>query len=277
MSEIATAPQPPLQQFRIIGVLEKTAVTNVGTPFAKEVPGGSCWHCGTSIRICVQAKNAETGETVDIGTTCAERIGLDRGELKRYLAERFAEQRWLRSKAYAEAKRAEFERREADQTAKYGPHGSPSRFGHCAVYGDPWNCDECRAVAPHGTWERFWDGPCSCDDCVRALTKRNQEYEVRSLPVLVALVSGRVVDEARMSNGQYGASWLVPGAVRGAGATFVPMHRKRRATVVARGYTYAQADYLVRKPEHWGDPVQRVRRLTQPVEDDWGEPIPAQP
>ena len=64
----------PLQNYRIVGVTEKV---HQPSPDAPARPGGSCWHCGTAIRVCVIAQNTETGEKVTIGTTCAERIGLD--------------------------------------------------------------------------------------------------------------------------------------------------------------------------------------------------------
>lgn len=268
-----TTEAPPLLNFKIVGVVEKTTAINAGTPAAREVPGGSCWHCGTSIRICVQAKNLETGEVVDIGTTCAERIGLDRQELKRYLAERFAEQRYLRSKAYREAHQAEYDRREAEQAAAFGPHGSSTRFGHCNVWGEPWNCDECRAAAPHGTWERFFDGPCSCGECLEAVLQHNRDFRVAERPVLVDLRTGTVVDRARVVSGQYGSSWLIPSEQRGWLPTFVPMHRARRATVARRGYTYASALFVVRPPERRDDDEWRVRRLTDPLLDEWREPV----
>jgi hypothetical protein len=74
---LPTQDAPPLADFKVVGITEQTQIANAGTPFAREVAGGSCWHCGTSIRICVMARNQKTGEVVTVGSTCAERIGLD--------------------------------------------------------------------------------------------------------------------------------------------------------------------------------------------------------
>ena len=267
MTMTETPETAPLTNFKIVGVVEKEIGINAGTPAARMVPGGSCWHCGTSIRICVQAKNLETGEVVDIGTTCAERIGLDKNELKSYLAERFAEQRYLASKAYNDAKRAEMEKWEAEQESKFGPHGTESRFVGGCSRGIP--CDECRQAAPHGTSTRFWDALCSCDACVDAAMAQDKELKFADRPVLVNIETGKVVDGAKLISGQYGTSWGLPNY-----GGFVPSGRKRRSTIVSKGYTYAHAQFIVRRGRTWSDSDWPVRRLSVPTVDDFGEPIP---
>lgn len=267
-----TTETAPLQNFQVVGIVEKTVGINAGTSYAREVAGGTCWHCGTNIRICVQAKNMETGEVVDIGTTCAERIGLDPKALKHYLAERFAEERWLRSKAHRDAQHAEDERLEAEQAAKYGEHGSETRYQHCNVWGNDAACAECTdtaiRLAPHGTTLRFWERDCSCDECVVAALVADRSLLRRRFPVLVDLTTGSVVDEARMVGGRYGTSWLIPSR-----NAFVPAFRQRRETVAKRGYTYAEAEYVAQRGRHYADPDRRVRRISSPTVDDFGEPI----
>ena len=267
-------PAPALQHFKVVGVVEKAAVVAPGTRFAREVAGGSCWHCGTSIRICVQAKNQATGEIVDIGTTCAERIGLDPQELKRHLAERFAGQRHLASKAYREQAAAAHAAREAELERTVGPHGTVARFEHDVAAGlIP--CEECRSVAPHGTAARFWDGRCVCHLCLAAVLDSDQGLYVASRPVLVDLATGKVVDSARLVSSQWGTSWLVDRSNGRGGSLFVPAFRKQRATVAKRGYTYATAEFLLERTHRRDTPDIARRRLNTPTADDWGEPIAA--
>lgn len=259
---------PPLKDFRVIGIAERTTVINPGTKFAREVAAGSCWHCGTSIRICVVAKNEKTGDVVEVGQTCAERIGLDKKGLKEYLAERFAEQRLLRSKAYQEQQRAEYEAWEEEQTGKFGPHGSLSRYeGGCSRGGAI--CEECRQAAPHGSVDHFWAHRCNCHPCVEAAMERNRDlYISGDVPMLVDLQTGKIVPEAKMVSGQYGTSWWIPGGV------YVPAFRKRRDTVARRGYTYARAKVLMERSHQREVADRKVRVLEAPTVDEWGEPIP---
>lgn len=261
---------PPLQDFRVVGITEQTTVVNAGTPFAREVASGHCWHCGTNIRICVMAKNLKTGEVVSIGQTCAERIGLDKDGLKKYLAERYAEQRVLRSKAYQEEQRRIQEQWEAAQTKKFGAHGTLSRYeGGCSRGGAI--CDECRATAPHGTVDHFWVHRCACGSCVDAVLKHNRDFYIsENVPVLVSLETGRIVPNAKMVQGQFGTSWWIPGG------GYVPAFRKRRDTVARRGYTYARAKMLLERSHSRDTPDWQVRVLEQPTVDVWGEPISPQ-
>lgn len=261
----------PLERFRVVGVVEKTTVVNAGTAAARAVAAGSCWHCGASIRICVRAENLVTGEIVDIGTTCAERIGLDAAELKEHLAERFAEQRRLASKAHREQQAAVRAQLEAELERTVGPHGTLARFEYEVAEADGWACADCRNAAPHGTTTKFWDGRCSCRLCLDAVLASNRSLYVGSRPVLVDLATGRPA-AARLVNGRYGTSWLVtdPPTSRG---HFVPASSKRRATITARGYTYARADFLLERSHSIRCPDVTHRRLTDPTEDDWGEPI----
>ena len=266
--------QAPLERFRVIGIVEKTVGINAGTPAARMVPSGQCWHCGTEIRICVQAKNLDTDEVVDIGTTCAERIGLDPKGLKKYLVERFAEERHLRSRAARDAQQAEYAKREAEFEAQYGPHGSETRYDHCNVWGYKGVCDACHAtmrrLAPHGTWTCFYENRCSCGPCVEAAMAHDKNFKIVDLPVLIDLGTGEVVETAEIRNGRYGSFW----SVSDYGST-VPAYAKKRETVAKRGYTYASADFLVydNQSNGRGRGYSKQRRLTMPEVDDWGEPI----
>lgn len=259
----------PLQHFHIVGITEKTVVVNAGTQEAREVAGGSCWHCGTTIRICVQAKDPATGEIVDIGTTCAERIGLDPTQLKEHLAERYAEQRRLRSKAYRDQQAAAYAAREAELEQRVGPHGTTARYHHEAAHG--WVCDLCRAAAPHGTTTRFWDGPCTCAACLDATLASNRDFYIGPRPVLIDLATGQPAD-ATLVDGRYGTSWLIR-QPDGRPGRCVPAFRKQRATIAKHGFTYAHADFLIERTHSIRHPDIRRRRLTTPTVDDFGEPI----
>lgn len=88
----------PLETFKVIGVEERTYQAAPGAPVQA---AGTCWHCGIGIKICVVAKQVDTGEVITVGTTCAERVGLDPAGLKKHLAEKFPDERQSkRSKAW---------------------------------------------------------------------------------------------------------------------------------------------------------------------------------
>ena len=254
-----TTETAPLECFRVIGVEEKTYQCAPGAPVQ---PAGTCWHCGTSIKVCVVSKNVNTGEIVDIGTTCAERIGLDPEGLKRYLRER---REFIRAELWAadtESRRLHAEWASAEAARLHGEHGTESRYAFGC------HCGECVAAAPHGTADHFWQHDCSCDACVEAVKASDPRIVTKDRDVLVDLSTGHVVDEARLIQGQYGWSWLIPSLDR-----FVPEGRKRRATIASRGYTYATASYLVRVPVDWRKGDWPLRRLTSPTMDDFGEAI----
>ncbi len=217
------------------------------------------------------------GQVVDIGTTCAERAGLDRAGLKEMLAELYAEERFARSKAERERRRVEWEAWEAAQEERYGSHGTESRYlGGCSRGPDA--CDECTRAAPHGTWHRFFQGGCSCQVCVEALLKRD-DFAVQTTPVLMELATGKVAAKARLVEGTYGMAWLVPGKDRFDGH-FVPAYRKRRSTVAGRGYTYATAEVLAWRTTRppYRKPFRRDNGelvvVSLPENDDFGEPLP---
>jgi hypothetical protein len=255
---LARADGAPLERFRVVGVTEKVFQAAQGAP---RQPGSSCWHCGTGIMIVVVAKNLDTGEVVDIGTTCAERIGLDPDGLKRYLKERREALRAERWAADAERRDAERAYRDEELRRLHGDHGEESRY----LFGC--RCQECREVAPHGTGDHFWNHACSCEPCIAAVLREHSDFRVRELSVLVDLDTGQVCDSARLIESRYGLSWLV-------NDTFIPYGRKRRDTVAKRGYTYAEATYLMKPADREHPFPWRIRRLSTPLVDDWNEPIP---
>lgn len=54
---------------------------------------GQCFHCGTGIKHCVIVIDTDSGERVTIGTSCAEKVGVDKFALKHRLTSKEAEAR----------------------------------------------------------------------------------------------------------------------------------------------------------------------------------------
>lgn len=258
-----SATEAPLNPFRILGIRENWIGINPGTPAASQVPGGSCWHCGTGIAIEVVIQNLGTGETHTIGTTCAERVGLDAKELKQFLAEKYADERERKSAAYRRQRREEWEKRDAAETAEHGNHGTASRF----LSGCP--CIPCLEAAPHGTTQRFFNRNCHCLECIDAvLTNMPKDYQIDERDCVVDLDTGEVV-EARKVSGQYGPSWCI-----GDADAWLPVFPKRRSTQAKRGYVEAEAPFLVEvcgsRNKTW---YKEICRLGDPIVDSYGERI----
>jgi hypothetical protein len=255
----APPPEAPLTNYRITGYVERW---HEPLPGVKQ-PSGSCWHCGTGIAICVQIRHISTDEIHEIGTTCAERTGLDTSQLRAMLAERHADERHQRFAAEREAIRRAAAEQDAANTAAHGVHGTTSRFSSGC------RCDLCRPAAPHGTLARFLDGPCHCGDCIGAAAALD-DYTTRELDLIVDLVSGEIVEDARKVTSRYGTRWCIHD-----GEAWLPVRPARRSTMAKRGYVEAKAPYLVeicgRHQERWYKPVVQLGR---PVFDSWGEPIP---
>ena len=257
----------PLQNYLITGFVRKTYQA---APDAPVQPGSSCWHCGAALVNCVQATNRTTGETVDIGFDCADRAGLDPEGLKEMLAEKFADERARRAAGRAEAARrksAEYiaarEAEEAAATAAYGEHGTESRFTSGCY------CDECVAVAPHGTITKIDTDNCTCPECVE-VALASGDYEVRQQSCLIDAETGLVIPNARMVSTKYGLKWVVDH--EDGNADWYPFHPKRRSTMLSKGVLEASQDHLVRpyrRQEGW----RVIGAIGQPDVDDWGEPI----
>ena len=251
----------PLELFRVIGIEERTYQAAPGAPVQ---PSGTCWHCGAGIKTCVVAKHLDSGDVITVGTTCAERIGLDPVGLKKYLAEKFAEDRAERRSAIWQARVARREQDEAALERTIGAHGSAERYGHGC------RCDVCRAVAPHGTKDCFWEQKCSCGECLGAALEGDSRLRLAPRDVLVDLSTGQVVEDARIVSGRFGLCWFIPEK-----EMFVPAYAKRRETIMKHGYTYAETEWLVRT--WWnGQGESKERLIVSPSVDIWGEAIVSQ-
>lgn len=268
MGSVTTTTTAPLQNFRCVGVVEKTFQAIPGAPVQ---PGSSCWHCGQGIMICVQAQDLETGEIHDIGTTCAERIGLDPVQLKAMLAEKFAEDRALRRAADASARREARRIAELEAAGLLGEHGTAQRFiNGCS-------CNRCFKAAPHGTWARF-NQDCHCDEClVVALNDpadkgRGFRFTIWAEDALVDLETGELLN-ARKVETRYGMSFVVDSEF---GPRWFPTNAKRRSTYAKKGVTVVEIPTLIEripgKRGTWNKAHFAVADL--PETDIWGEPLP---
>lgn len=252
-----TMTEAPLTNYRIVGIRENWYQAD---PRAPRQPGGSCWHCGTGIANEVVIENRETGEIHTVGTTCAERVGLDAAELKAMLAEKFAQERLEASAAYRRARQAEHEARDARDTELYGPHGTARRWRSGC------RCEPCYAAAPHGSFPKYENG-CTCGPCLDSMLADDRYSVHTDRVVLVDLDSGRIV-ALGVNWGQYGAYWK-------AGGGFVNAHPKRRGTIARKGYTEAEIPVLVQRCGKSHDTWYRpVAALASPLVDTWGEPVP---
>lgn len=256
--KVITMNDAPLEMFQVIGIEERTYQAAPGAPIQAS---GTCWHCGAGIKTCVVAKHLESGDVITVGTTCAERIGLDPVGLKKYLAEKFAEDRRSRRSEIWQARIERREQEEAVLEQTIGAHGSAERY----EYGC--RCDSCRAIAPHGTQDCFWEKKCSCVKCLDAAMAGNSRLYIGERDVLVDLSNGQVVEEARIVSGRFGQCWFIPDK-----EMFVPAYAKRRETIVKHGYTYATTDWLIRTWAN-GQGESKERLIGTPVVDIWGEAI----
>lgn len=256
----------PLTRYQLVDVVERWQGDG-----ETRFPAGACWHCGSAIAYCVQIRHLDTGEQHEIGTTCAERVGLDAGALKQMLATKFANDRAARAAWRRQADAETAARAEAAAIAQHGPHGTKTRFiSGCA-------CDECQSAAPHGITQRageryrvaarFFAG-CRCLDCIEAVVALDAErgyrdrYQiVENLTVVIDLATGKAV-KAKKVNTRYGRRWCVRD-----GATWLPVAPQRRDTQAKHGFVEAAAPWLVNGSE-------AVVPLGCPIVDTWGTPIP---
>lgn len=244
----ATGNDAPLTQWTIIGFDERW---NCPAPDVK-MPGGTCWHCHTAIAYCVIIRNKQTHAVETIGRICAERVGMNKEQLKQHMSHYYRDRA---DKAYAIA--------EAEQAAEHGEHGTAQRFESGC------ECRRCRAAAPHGTSTRFQTG-CRCTECIDAIIAFDPDsYWIdEEYPVIVELATGRVA-RAEVVDAQYGSQWKVR-ASNGA-TVYLARFPKRRTTHSKKGFVEATTTALVIGGRGW----HRLEYpITEPTTDIWGEPIP---
>lgn len=214
MTSMETKTAPVLSEYMITGMAEyATMIPGVGLRAA-----GSCDHCGTGIRygILVARIDGKPGYT-KVGTSCAERIGLDREALREYNASKYAAERDARNA-----------KTESGQVALHGEHGTATRSLVCY-------CDACDAAAPHGSMRKFHLG-CLCDLCVESALE-DPRYESHDVTVLTDLEGNLVVTQPR--SGRYGMFWAVDGKC-------VTAFPKREATIAKKGYREVDVPCVVR-------------------------------
>ena len=259
----------PLQNHRIVGVVSKVWQAAPGLP---SQPAGTCWHCGQGIMICVQAEDRETGEIHDIGTTCAERIGLNPVELKQFLAEKFAEDRALRRAADAEARREARRIAELEAAGLLGEHGTAQRFVNGCY------CDRCFKAAPHGTAARF-NQDCRCDECVAEILNvpgshgYKYAYTILDRDYLVDVETGKILNGRKVET-KYGYRWVVNDEY---GARWFPVGAKRRSTYTNKGVTVVEIPTLIERIHgHRGTWYKQYGPVAdKPALDIWGEEVPS--
>lgn len=270
--------RPPLQDYRIVGFSRRIYQSD---PQAPQQPGGTCWHCGTGIMNCVEAKHQETGEQIIVGLDCAERCGLDREGIRRVMREKYANERMERSRAASDAARAEWDRREAEVVAEHGEHGSESRFDYGC------RCDPCRQAAPHGNIVRLETG-CFCTECVTAGIDSGG-YVIQQREMLFDATTGAQL-HGRVVSSRFGPRWAVSsppineddddgygGSIR-AGTQWYPYRPKRRSTLAQHGVVEAEVEMLCeRKNGRHGQWFLPVHPMAVPTVDIWGVPLAERP
>lgn len=256
----------PLERYQIIDLVERWA----GEGDAR-VPAGACWHCGSAIAYCVQIRHIDTGEQHEIGTTCAERVGLDTAALKRMLAAKFADDRAARAAWRRHANAEAAAQADAAATLQHGPHGTETRFHSGCM------CDACQGAAPHGITQRAGQGyrvaarffaGCRCLECIEAVVALDAENGLRdgyriveNVAVVIDLSTGKTAGAKKLDT-RYGRRWCVRG-----GMAWLPVAPQRRQDQAKLGYVETVAPWLVSGRE-------AIIPLGCPIVDAWGEPLP---
>lgn len=251
----STSTDAPLTQWKIVGFEERW---HRPVPEVKQ-PGGTCWHCGTGIAYCYIIENLQTKKREIIGSTCAERVGMNKEQLNRYYAAYYRDR--------ANKKRAATE---AELVAEHGEHGTQTRFESGCI------CRDCRGVAPHGTPAR-WRTGCLCLDCIEGrVTIEPDTYWIDDAAyVMVDIATGKIAN-AEIVDGNWGSQWRV--RTPDGHYVYLALSPKQRTTHTKKGYVEAIAPMLIR-----GDRSRRIGKredpspilaLGSPLFDVWGEPLP---
>jgi len=253
--------EPPLRDFRIVGYERKIYPAVYGEPTR---PAGVCYHCGSGIMNCVVIENPKTGEIVDVGETCAERVGLDMSALKEMLRERNYASRVEADRERQEQSAKSKAAQEAEDTARFGGHGSESRWQSGC------RCAKCSVSAPHGQADRLTYGKCYCDLCLQAAIESGQ-YERETRKKLVDLDTRKVLP-AKCVHTKYGLSWVVND--ENGSASWFPYSPARRNTLAKRGAVEVEVACLMRRYRFDGEVhYKEVVMLESSGVDIWGEPI----
>lgn len=223
-----------LQHYVATGWIERWG----GTADAR-VPGGNCWHCGTAIAYCVQIQSTATGEQHEIGTTCAEKLGLDIDQIRERMADKRRAERWR---------------------ARSQHHLDPV----------------VSVEEPHGTVGRFLKG-CYCLACIDvALTALPKEYAMATKPVLIDLASGQPA-QATVVNTRYGQSWRVENENTWLTAYPRPKRRSTQASkgyVEAEVPCLIRSSWRTRHGEPAVYTETVLCPMASPLLDVWNVPIP---
>jgi hypothetical protein len=76
--ESAESNRPLLANYEHVGFHRNTVPNGDGT----SRPGGTCGNCGQAVANCVTVRHIRTGHTMTVGLDCAERVGLDRHQVR---------------------------------------------------------------------------------------------------------------------------------------------------------------------------------------------------
>lgn len=252
---------PWLSQCKIKGFTRKVFQA---APDAPVQPGGTCANCGTAIINCYVVEDTKTGTVHDIGSDCAERVGMNREELARHWRDWRAARRLDEAEARRRKWDAETEAREAAITAEYGEHGTLSRLEYGCT------CEDCAFVAPHGHPTKYLGG-CTCEECSLGIIESDDRYFSYDKTYLVDLETGQVRDDIRMVSTQYGSKWCVKDD-DGDSVRWITPSPKRRGTMTKHGFTEVSIPTVWRKKRD-GDSFPLHRYGEMPEFDNYGEPL----
>lgn len=203
------------------------------------VPGGNCWHCGRAIAYCVQIQSTLTGEQHEIGTTCAEKLGLDIDQLKERMADKRRAEDWHARRQHRPDPVAPIEQL-------------------------------------HGTLGRFLTG-CYCLPCIdAALTALPKEYAVATKSILIDLSTGQPA-QATVVNTRYGQSWRLKNDSTWLTAHPRPKRRSTQAVkgyVEAEVPCLIRCGWRKQHGESAAYIETTLCALASPLVDVWNVPIP---
>lgn len=254
---------PPLKDFRVLGFERKVHQAPGGGVVQ---PASTCYHCGQGIMNCVVIENPRTKQVVDVGETCAERVGLDLTELRAMLREKhqdsLREEEANRRREEAQSR----EQQERDDARIYGVHGTRSRWDAGCT------CEDCSASAPHGTIARLRHGRCYCTQCVQVGINKGG-YWIAPVTRLFDLDTGEDLNARCVNVRRRGLRWVINDDDSGT-ASWYPYQPVRRNTLTDKGVIEAEVEYLFTSYRYDGIRHEKpLAPLSAPSVDRWGEPL----